>query len=73
MTTRIYPLTADDLRDLADELDEVTKSLSDSLGGVDDWRWGVTVEIKDDSGHVLGQVRPHADGWFGFYPKGIEA
>lgn len=32
-----------------------------------DWRWGMTVEIRDESGHLLGTVSVHGDGWWQFH------
>lgn len=70
--TRDVPFTSGDLRDTADRVDEVLAV----VGGDDipdkDWRWGLTVDIFDDGGDVVGQLRPHGDGWIGFYPKAIE-
>lgn len=69
--TRDYPYTADDLRYIADKVEDIT----DAIGGGDltegDWRWGLSVDVFDDGDEIAGQVRPHGDGWIGFYPKGI--
>ena len=64
------PFTPDDLRYLADTIDKVFEG----VGGEDlelvDWRWGLRVEITDDTDTRVGEVRPHGDGWLGFYPEG---
>lgn len=69
--TRDVPFTSSDLREAADRIDEVLTV----VGGEDlpdnDWRWGLTVDIFDDASEVVGQLRPHGDGWIGFYPKAI--
>lgn len=69
---RIIPFTSSDLREAADRIDEVL-----AVVGIDelpdaDWRWGLTVDIFDEGGDVIGQLRPHGDGWIGFYPKAID-
>lgn len=70
--TRDFPLTQSDIRDIADRMD----AISADIGGDDiedgSWKWGLTVDIFDDAGDVVGQVRPHYDGWLGFYPRAIE-
>ena len=69
--SRAYPMSSSDLREIADRVDEVLTV----LGGEDladgDWRWGLTVDIPDDAGQIVGQLKPHGDGWIGFYPKEV--
>lgn len=68
--TRDYPYTADDLRRIADQVEQITTAIGDPEG-VGDWRWGVTVDVFDEDGVTpLGQMRIH-DEWLGFYPKAL--
>jgi len=69
MTNRAIPYTSDDLRAIADNIDEIVNDLGD-LGDLGDWRWGLTVEIYDPEvpESVVGHIKAHPDGWFGFYP-----
>lgn len=73
---RDYPLTAEDIRHIADRVDEVLAVVGpDGELTDDDWRWGLTVTIWNqdgDQGDVAGVLAPHGDGYFGFYPRGIE-
>ena len=66
---RSWPYTAEDLRSIADRVDTVMTALDPQADLPDgDWRWGVTVDIFDDSGDLAGHVKPYGDGWLGFYP-----
>lgn len=70
---RFVPLTSDDLRQIAERYDQITSALSvDPFEEIPegDWMWGLSVTIWDEHGYVLGHVKPHGDGWFGFYPVG---
>lgn len=72
MSDRSIPYTSSDLRRIADQMDEVIAV----LGGVDlltdsDWRWGLTVDIFDEFGTRMGQIKPYGDGWLGFYPSEV--
>jgi hypothetical protein len=75
---RDYPLTADDLRHVADRVDEILKVVDpegDSIIPDGDWRWGLAVTIWNQGGDdhdVAGVVAPHGDGWLGFYPRAIK-
>ena len=73
MTARSWPYTPEDLRSLADKVDEILAGLNptgeDLTDG--DWRWGVTVDVFDDGDSPAGQVRPYGDGWLGFYPREV--
>lgn len=69
---REVPFTSSDLRDVADTLDEITSDIGGDEIPDGDWRWGLTVDVFDDADGVVGQVRPHSDGWLGFYPRAIE-
>lgn len=69
---RTIPYTSDDLRGIADKIDEIIKVLEtdDAYLGPGDWRWGVTIEVEDPEwSGVVGEIRPHGDGWLAFYPK----
>lgn len=70
--TRDIPYTSDDLRYIAEQIENVTDDLPKTDLEDGDWRWGLTVEIFDDGGDTVGQLRPHGDGWIGFYPKEIK-
>lgn len=74
MTTRKetgIPFSSGDLRYIADQIDEVLNDLKvfEDLPE-DDWRWGISVKIRDEMAWDLGEIRPHVDGWLGFYPEG---
>lgn len=74
---RDYPLTASDLRHLADKVDEVLAVVDTEGGELEDgdWRWGLKVTVWNDGGDsddVGGVIAPYGDGWLGFYPTGIE-
>lgn len=68
---RNIPYTASDLRFIADEIDKVEHAIGGDELGDGDWRWGVSVSIHDDDGSVTGTLRPHGDGWLGFYPLAV--
>lgn len=70
--TRDVPFTSSDLRDAADAVDKITADIGGDDIADGDWRWGLTVDIFDDAGDAIGQVRPHGDGWLGFYPRAIQ-
>ena len=65
---RRWPYMPEDLKALAERVDEIISTIApDNDLPDDDWRWGVSVEvILDDL--VAGHVRPHGDGYLGFYP-----
>jgi hypothetical protein len=69
---RSWPYTPDELRTLADKVEEVLNTL-DPKGDIPDgdWRWGVTVDILDEHGDPAGTVKPYGDGWLGFYPREV--
>lgn len=72
MTNRTIPMDSETLRNIATQLD----TISDAIGcdfDDNDWRWGISVNIFDDMGNTIGQVRPHGDGWLGFFPRSLEA
>ncbi|HIF05970.1 MAG TPA: hypothetical protein EYQ64_03185 [Gemmatimonadetes bacterium] len=76
--SRDYPLTSDDLRHLADRVEEVVSAVGGADGELEDgdWRWGLSVTIWNldgDDTDVAGYVRPHGDGWLGFYPRSIKS
>ena len=74
---RDYPLTSDDLRHLADRVQDVVTAVGRPEDGDlkdGDWRWGLSVTIWNldgDDSDVAGYVRPHGDGWLGFYPNAV--
>lgn len=74
MSARTYPYTSDDLRYIADRIDEVLNGIHpvDQDLKENDWRRGLTVDIFDDANHPVGQIRPEGDGWLGFYLKEIK-
>lgn len=68
---RTYPYTSDDIRAIADRLDEIIGGLgSPDLEEESDWLWGVTVEVWHED-QVVGHVKAHGDGWMGFYPLAV--
>ncbi len=74
--TRDYPLTSDELRHIADRIDEVLAVVAPESGDLldGDWRWGLTVKIWNQDGDdddIAGVIAPYGDGWFGFYPNAI--
>lgn len=74
MTNRTIPYTSDDLRAIADRLGEITAAIGgEEILADDDWRWGLTVEVYDPEvpETVVGYVKPHPDGWLGFYPTEV--
>lgn len=70
MSDRSIPYTSDDLRYIADQIDKVLEVVGGELSD-DDWRCGLTVDILDDMGYRVGQIRPYGDGWLGFYPSEV--
>ena len=68
---RTYPYTPDDLRRIADRIDEITTTIGAEDLTEGGWRWGLTVDIYDDEDNLVGQLRPAATGWLGFYPKEV--
>lgn len=68
MKDRKIPLISDELRTIADRIDEVMNVVGGTDLPDDDWRWGLTVKIADEAGEVVGEIRPYGDGWLGFYP-----
>lgn len=71
---RDVPLTSDDLRHVADRVDEVLKVVGTDILPDGDWRWGLTVTVWNldgDDEDIAGVIAPHSDGWIGFYPHGI--
>lgn len=70
MSDRRFPYTSDDLRYIADQIDKVLEVVGGELSD-DDWRWGLAVDILDDMGDRVGQIKPHGDGWLGFYPRAV--
>jgi hypothetical protein len=74
MSARTYPYTAEDLRSIADDMDKILATVDpngDVILGAGDWRLALTVDITDDGGNSIGQIRPSRDGWLGFYPKEV--
>lgn len=73
MTNRTIPYTSDDLRAIADKLDEIITAIGDRDILTDgDWRWGLSVEVFDaDLAQTAGHIKPHPDGWLGFYPTEV--
>lgn len=74
------PFSSDELRTIADYVQIAEENLSGFLNEAGfDLREGINdvrVEIyrpDDDSQEVVGEVRWHPDGWFGYYPKDVEA
>lgn len=65
---RNIPLTPHDIRDIAIQMEEIEAVIGCSEIPDDDWRWGLSVEIRDDADTIVGHVKTHPDGWFGFYP-----
>lgn len=65
------PFTGDELRTIADRIDEIINDLPDHTDSLPDdhWMWGLAVDVFTD-GYKVGQVRPYPDGWIGFYPEG---
>lgn len=72
MSDRKIPYTASDLREIADRIDEVTSHIGENDLADGDWRWGLAVSIFDDGDDRTGELRPHGDGWIGFYPIAVE-
>lgn len=73
MNKRSIPYTADDLRTIADKVDEIVAQIGEGLLEEDDWRWGLIVDVVEpESGEIVGQIRPWGDGWLAFYPHGVE-
>ena len=72
MSKRDIPYTSNDLRDIANRIDEIVGALGG--GDIDDgsWIWGLSVDVTDDDGYSVGLVRPHGDGWLGFYPNAVD-
>lgn len=71
---RDYPYAAEDLRRIADQVDEVVSALDGiDLDGPQDWKWGLTVDILDVGDTRVGQIKPYGDGWLGFYPVEVES
>lgn len=75
--TRDFPMTPDDLRHVADRVDEILAVVNPVGGDIPDgdWRWGLSVTVWNlggDSGDIAGVVAPHGDGWIGFYPEGVK-
>lgn len=71
---RSYPYTADDLRMIADRMDEIEKAIEGGFSAVEDgsWKWGLSVDVFIDTSEALaGQLRTDGDGWIGFYPYEI--
>ena len=76
-----FPLTADDLRRIADFMDEVQAKITNGQThepGDGDWRWGLRVDIFGDLAEAptedtIGHLTYHPDGWFAFYPKEANA
>ena len=69
---RTIPYTSSDLRGIADKIDEIISVLEPEDGFLEDgdWRWGVGVAVQDpESDTIVGEIRPHGDGWLAFYPK----
>lgn len=65
---RSWPYMPEDLRALAERVDEILFTIAPDNDLPDgDWRWGVSVEVVLDD-LVAGHVRPHGDGYLGFYP-----
>lgn len=63
------PYTAEELRALADRVEEITDSLNlPSALEDDDYRWGLTCSVFVD-GYVEGLIAAHPDGYFGFFPE----
>lgn len=71
MNNREIPYTSDDLRYIADQMDAVLEVVGEDLTD-DDWRWGLSVDIFDNAGCLVGQVKPYPDGWLGFYPGTVD-
>lgn len=70
--TTCFPHTSLDLQRIAGQLDDINMTIGDVENiPDDDWRWGLSVTIYDDSGHIAGHVKPHGDGWLGFYPSAV--
>lgn len=63
------PYTSEELRALADRVDEITNGLIlQEILEEDDFRWGLTCSVYLD-GYVVGMVASHPDGFFGFFPE----
>lgn len=70
MSNRTYPYSADELRGIADKIDEVISALGGDELPAGDWRWGVTVDIYHEGG-LVGRIKAHGDSWLGFYPQAV--
>lgn len=72
-STQVFPQTSSDLRGIADQVDVIMAVLDPGgLGDLEngDWRWGVSVKVwYEDS--LVGYIKPHSDGWLGFYPLAV--
>lgn len=75
MTTekRGVPLSAEELRGIADHVEEILTALGGEDLPDDDWRWGVSVEVRDEHGYVVGYIKPCNFGYLGFHPAEVDA
>lgn len=75
MTTkkRTFPLSAEELRGIADRVEKILTALGGEDLPDDDWRWGVSVEVLDEYGDVVGYIKPCRDGYLGFHPVEVSA
>lgn len=72
--TRDYPYTSDDLRGIANRMDQIEADIAGgfSIDDMASWKWLLKIDvIEPDGGEPAGQLRAHGDGWIGFYPRAL--
>ena len=67
MNDSYVPLSQDNLRHAAEMIDTIADWLPD-LDDPKTWAHDVHVDVRDDGGQKIGEIRAHGDGWWGFWP-----
>lgn len=74
MSEVTLPWTPPDLRDLAGRMEKILEVVGEDIPDEDnDWRWGLEVVLRDSAGFLQGRIKPHGDGWMGFYPAEVNS